>query len=97
MKRIIVFFIVTAFNIVVYGQVVVSSGRMSQLDQKAELITLDQAVIRCHYQFVQKDKAGQLQIDTMTLDIGAQMSEYYDIAKKKQDSLYSAYFNNRRC
>ena len=85
MKRIIFLLIVSTFTITIYGQV---SGTISGTNQKVELTTLDQASIRCHYQFVQKDKAGLLQIDTMTLDIGAQMSEYYDIAKQKQDSLF---------
>ena len=91
MKRIIVFFIVSAFIMVVYGQV--AGLRTSRSEQKMESATIDQASIRCYYQFVQKDKTGLLQTDTMTLDIGTQMSEYYDIAKKKQDSLYVAFFN----
>ena len=86
MKRIITLFSVYAFTIAVYGQVSVSSAGY----QRAPLTTLDKASIRCHYQFVQKDKAGLLQIDTMTLDIGVQMSEYYDIFRQTQDSLLSA-------
>jgi len=89
MKRIILYFIIFVLTIAVYGQVVDLTGK----SQKTELIKLDRASIRCYYQFVQKDRAIRLQIDTMTLDIGAVMSEYYDIAKQKQDSLYSAYLN----
>ena len=81
MKYALIFFIVSTFTITVYGQV-------NLLNQKVELTTLDQASIRCYYQFVQKDKAGLLQIDTMTLDIGARISEYYDINRQNQDSLF---------
>ena len=79
MKRIITILTISAFTVAVYGQV--STGLMPA---RAPLTTLDQASIRCYYQFVQKDKAGLLQIDTMTLDIGAKMSEYYNIIGKKQ-------------
>ena len=90
MKQIIFSFTISAFTIAAYGQL---SGTIGGTNQKAALTKLDQASIRCYYQFVQKDKSNQLQTDTMTLDIGAQISEYYDIAKQKQDSLYSAYFS----
>jgi len=90
MKHTSVFFLVFALNIAVNGQVFISNDRSKQ---NTESVVLDHASIRCHYQFAQKDKAGQLQTDTMTLDIGAQMSEYYDMARQRQDSLYSAYFN----
>jgi len=104
MKYALIFFIVSTFTITVYGQ---ASGRMrngmnqgqaqpitfTRTNQNVKLSSLDQASIRCYYQFVQKDKAGLLQIDTMTLDIGAQMSKYYDLTKQKQDSLYDANLN----
>ncbi len=90
MKQMIACCIISAFTIVIYGQIFVSSDRMAE---KPELNKLDQATIRCYYQFVQKDKTGQLQTDTMTLDIGSQISEYYDITKQKQDSLITKYFN----
>lgn len=78
MKQVITIFFVFVFTIATYGQ---------RLGLKIESTTLDQAAIRCYYQFVQKDKANQLLTDTMTLDIGAQISEYYDITKQKQDEL----------
>lgn len=90
MKRMIACCIISAFAIVIHGQKVVSSGRTAG---NPELNRLDQATIRCYYQFVQKDKAGQLQTDTMTLDVGSQISEYYDITKQNQDSLISKYLN----
>ena len=77
MRRIFFFSFVSTISLVVFGQ----------------SNPLDKASVRCYYQFAQKDQANQLQIDTMTLDIGAQMSEYYDIAKQKQDSLQSVYFS----
>jgi GLPGLI family protein len=96
MKLVCIFFIVSSFVVNSYSQLVVHGGQSpttNGTNQKTELTKLDQASIRCHYQFVQKDKTGQLQTDTMTLDIGAQMSEYYDMTRQKQDSLYSAYFS----
>ena len=93
MKRIFLFFIVSAFSIAIYGQSIRIGANAN--DSKTNLTKLDQASIRCYYQFVQKDKSNQLQTDTMTLDIGIQISEYYDITKKRQDSLYSAYLTNK--
>ena len=57
----------------------------------------DQATIRCYYHFFQKEKAGDKEItfrDTLTLDIGSQMSRYYDERKQQRDADFSAIFAN---
>ena len=53
----------------------------------------DQATVRCYYHFFQKEKAGDKNItfrDTLTLDIGSQMSRYYDERKIQRDTDFSA-------
>ena len=57
----------------------------------------DQATVRCYYHFLQKEKAGDKEIafrDTLTLDIGSQMSRYYDERKQQRDADFSAIFAN---
>lgn len=90
MNQTIIYFIISAFTITSYGQVAISVGGTAQ---KTESTRLDQAAIRCHYKFVQKDKNNQLQTDTMTLDIGSEMSVYYDMARQKQDSFISKHLS----
>jgi len=62
----------------------------------AQDITKDEATIRVHYFFSQKEKAGEkpFRSDTMTLDIGSQMSYYYDETKVLKDSAYYHAFSN---
>jgi len=58
--------------------------------------TKDEATIRVHYFFSQKEKPGEkpFRSDTMTLDIGSQMSYYYDETKVLKDSSYNQAFSN---
>jgi GLPGLI family protein len=59
--------------------------------------SLDAATVRVYYHFTQKEKAEDktaFRNDTMTLDIGAQMSYYYDETKAKKDSLFSSVWTN---
>jgi len=51
----------------------------------------DQATIRCYYRFSHKMKTGDketIRQDTLTLDMGPQMSRYYDERKLKEDSVF---------
>ena len=51
----------------------------------------DQATIRCYYRFSHTMKTGDketIRQDTLTLDIGHQMSRYYDERKLKEDSVF---------
>jgi GLPGLI family protein len=51
----------------------------------------DHATIRCYYLFSQKKKTGDITVkDTMTLDIGSQMSRYYDISRQQRDSIFQS-------
>jgi len=61
----------------------------------AQNIPKDEATIRVHYFFTQKEKAGEktFRSDTMTLDIGSQMSYYYDETKILKDSAYNHAFS----
>jgi len=55
----------------------------------------DQATIRCYYRFSQKKKTGDVFLqDTMTLDIGSQMSRYYDVSRVRRDSAFSSVLTN---
>jgi len=62
----------------------------------AQDITKDEATIRVHYFFSQKEKSDEkpFRSDTMTLDIGSQMSYYYDETKASKDSSYNQAFSN---
>ena len=51
----------------------------------------DEATIRCYYRFSQKKKTGDIVVqDTMTLDIGSQMSRYYDGSRILRDSIFGS-------
>ena len=52
----------------------------------------DEATIRVYYFFTQKEKAGEkpFRNDTMTLDIGSQMSYYYDETRALKDSIFNS-------
>jgi GLPGLI family protein len=55
------------------------------------------AIIRCYYRFTQKKKIVDKEIilqDTLTLDIGSQMSRYYDERKIQRDSIFSGILSN---
>jgi len=56
----------------------------------------DQATVRCYYLFSQKKNKSDQEYffrDTLTLDIGSQMSRYYDERKLQRDSTFrSAFF-----
>jgi GLPGLI family protein len=57
----------------------------------------DQATVRCYYLFSQKQKAGDKEVvvnDTMTLDIGSQMSRYYDESRIQRDSVFGSVLSN---
>jgi len=62
----------------------------------AQDITKNEATIRAHYFFSQKEKSGgkPFRSDTMTLDIGSQVSYYYDETKDSKDSSYNQAFSN---
>ena len=88
MKKIISpFFIFAVITTGVFGQFWKSSEKK---DKNLELTEHDHATIRIFYCFAQKGKDGMIQIDTMALDVGVFMSEYYCIARKQQDSVYFA-------
>jgi len=53
----------------------------------------EQATIRCYYLFSQKKDKNNKEFsfrDTLTLDIGSQMSRYYDESKTYRDSVFSS-------
>jgi len=57
----------------------------------------DQATIRCYYLFSQKKDKNDKEYsfrDTLTLDIGSQMSRYYDERKTYKDSVFSSVLSN---
>ena len=59
---------------------------------------LDEASIRCYYKFVQPVMVSQKpeqKIDTLTLDIGAKVSHFYDATRAKRDSLFGDLMNNK--
>ena len=57
----------------------------------------DQAAIRCYYLFSQKKDKNDKDFffrDTLTLDIGSQISRYYDERKLQRDSAFRSVFSN---
>ena len=76
----------TFFTIIIFGFFVLPA-----IDQEDK----DQATIRCYYRFSQKKKTGDVVLqDTMTLDIGSQMSRYYDSNRLTRDSIFSSVLSN---
>jgi GLPGLI family protein len=70
--------------------VVLNSRAISAKAEEMGKESLDVATVRAYYFFTQKEKANDkstFRHDTMTLDIGAQMSHYYDAARPRKDSL----------
>ncbi|MDR3219087.1 MAG: GLPGLI family protein [Dysgonamonadaceae bacterium] len=68
-----------------------ANGTIEELDTKS----LDMATVRAYYRFTQKEKASDkstLRNDMMTLDIGPQMSHYYDETKPVKDSIAESVF-----
>ncbi|MDR3266463.1 MAG: GLPGLI family protein [Tannerella sp.] len=80
-------------NFPVFSQIILGSP-INEKDQEKEL--LDMATIRVYYSFRQKEKANEkpFRNDMMTLDIGSQMSHYYDETKKLKDSLFNQAFTD---
>jgi GLPGLI family protein len=65
--------------------------------EEMEKLSLDMATVRVYYQFTQKEKAkdkSAFRNDRMTLDIGPQMSCYYDETKSQRDSIASLALKN---
>jgi GLPGLI family protein len=95
MKKIIVSILFAAVVFPAFTQevFVIDAGSMADLKPKAEEMdkqSLDMATVRAYYYFTQKEKAtdkSAFRKDTMTLDIGLQMSHYYDATKPRKDSL----------
>ncbi|MDR3340725.1 MAG: GLPGLI family protein [Candidatus Symbiothrix sp.] len=68
-----------------------ANGTIEELEEKS----LDMATVRAYYRFIQKEKASDksaFRNDMMTLDIGPQMSHYYDETKPAKDSIAGAIF-----
>ena len=91
MKNIFCCFTTLLFSLSIQSQTVIR-GSANWTRPTIETMELDEATVRCYYRFIQKDKAGLMLTDTMTLDIGAKISEYYDMVKQKRDSALTNYF-----
>lgn len=78
---------------------VILSQRIVKLEtHKLPEENLDKATIRCYYKFTQPliiDKQSLFQMDTLTLDIGAKVSRYYDATRAMRDSVFGDYMANR--
>ncbi|WP_163308277.1 GLPGLI family protein [Dysgonomonas sp. 521] len=93
MKRLVLSFLFILSMLSVFSQKVIKieSGKISK-DK------LDEATIRCYYKFSQPiiiDKDSLLQTDTLTLDIGAKASLYYDASRARRDSVFGDFMANR--
>jgi GLPGLI family protein len=67
-----------------------SPGAIGSKGEEMEGQSLDMATVRVYYHFTQKESAKDktaFRDDQMTLDIGAQMSHYYDETKARKDSI----------
>jgi GLPGLI family protein len=102
MKQRFIFFLAFCMPLCVHSQTNIQTHSQENADtldvsEEIEKQSLDAATVRVYYHFTQKEKAGEETVfrnDTMTLDIGAQMSYYYDETKAKKDSLPMTNFCN---
>jgi GLPGLI family protein len=84
----IVFFLI-AYSAFSQEVITIGSGTNSK-GEEMEGQSLDMATVRVYYHFTQKERAKDktaFRDDQMTLDIGAQMSHYYDETKARKDSI----------
>ncbi len=88
MKKLFLFLFIGIFALDASSQMVVMGSAMDQ----AKIDSLDQATVRCYYVVVKRktDQSKPARVDTMALDIGANVSLFYDPSKLLQDSLSSA-------
>jgi len=100
MKRILFLFILLSVSITTFSQKV-SGGEAKVIKiekSKASSDKLDEASIRCYYKFSQPITTNNQtiqQVDTMTLDIGAKASHYYDPARAMRDSIFGDFMSNK--
>ncbi|GHT08582.1 hypothetical protein FACS189426_04530 [Bacteroidia bacterium] len=91
MKKIVlsIFFATVVYPAFTQDVVVVGSATAGRKGEEMGKEYLDMATVRVYYYFTQKEKANDksfVRHDTMTLDIGAQMSHYYDMTRPKKDA-----------
>ncbi|MDR3060333.1 MAG: GLPGLI family protein [Prevotella sp.] len=92
MKRFILFFL-----FVVCCTSMFSQRAIKVVSSKISEEKLDEATIRCYYKFSQPliiNRQTLLQVDTLTLDVGAKVSRYYDAARAMRDSLFGDFMAN---
>lgn len=80
-----------AMCINVYPQFVISKSTSDRIEGKLKKKTLDEATLRCWYEFSQfclDDGIKELIVDTFTLDAGLVYSVYYDQNRFMRDSIY---------
>ncbi|MDH6307602.1 GLPGLI family protein [Dysgonomonas sp. PFB1-18] len=99
MKQLILLSTFLLSTVFVCSQSVVTNNNVQIRSMKKEVVqdSLDNATIRCYYKLVQPvtiDKEVFQQTDTMTLDIGKQISVYYDANRMRRDSLFGDFMKN---
>lgn len=100
MKRVLLLFALIPVYITVVGQEVKGQTVKVVKLEKDKVLSdkLDDASIRCYYKFSQPVKINNQTIqqsDTLTLDIGAKASHYYDPARAMRDSLFGDFMSNK--
>lgn len=100
MKKIFVLLILLSACMQAFSQSISASNvKVVKLDKgNVSSESLDEAGIRCYYKFVQPVTISQKteqKIDTLTLDIGAKVSHYYDATRAKRDSIFGDFMNNK--
>ncbi len=100
MKKIFVLLILLSACMQAFSQSISASNvKVVKLDKgNVSSEDLDEAGIRCYYKFVQPVTISQKteqKIDTLTLDIGAKVSHYYDATRARRDSIFGDFMNNK--
>lgn len=93
MKKIVLSFILSLSSLAMLSQKIVKP----EVGEKQK-DNLDKATIRCYYKFSQPlivDKESLFQTDTLTLDISAITSRYYDASRVMRDSLFGDFMANK--
>lgn len=75
--------------------VIVNGSKVIGAGNKQPIKTIDTATLKCYYAFSKKDTlTGTYRTDTLILEIGNQVSKFYDLSRQNRDALLEAKMKN---
>lgn len=95
MKQLIIIVCLFSLGICANGQVIINAKEVPEKAVSGDKV-IDKAFTRCYYLFSKKKEGAEApyRTDTMVLDIGTEVSKFYDPARLGRDSLLSARMKN---